>query len=310
MIPANKPFGRLDANEGPLFEKSLEYITNKVLEEKLQPLSYQRFIPITSELPKGARSMTYRRAKGYARAKIIADYARDFPSVAMSGTEHTENAFDIGVSYNWSIEEIRSAIYAGINLEASKIRYARRAIEEKFDQVAWNGETSKNIKGFIKYPGTTEYTVPATGTGATKTWSTKTAAQILTDLNGMKQAVYLATNGVESIDTLLIPPVQLELIKNLPIGTASDTTVYEFFVRNNPGITLAECFRLDGAGTAGADVMMGYKNNSEYVRFEIPMAFETIPPQQVGMEFIVHAKARCMPVQVYYNLAVVWGEGI
>jgi hypothetical protein len=301
---------RLDAAESAFFTRQLEYIKAKSYDEKLAPLNYAQFLPVSGEAPLGATNITWRSYKGFGLAKIISDYAKDFPRTDIGGEEHSIKLKDIGVSFGYSIQEIRRAQFGGLDLEQRKANNARRAVEQKINSLAWVGDATHGIQGFIKYPGTTEYTVPATGTSTTKTWSTKTAAQILTDLNGIKNAVYIGTNGVEMIDTILLPMAQFDLIKNTLIGTSSDTTVYEFFVRNNPGITIAAVRELDGAGTAGADMFIAYKNDSDHLSFELPLAFEQFEAEREGMEYTIPCHAICAGTLVYYPQSISWGEGI
>ena len=301
---------RLDADESPLFERELTYVQARALEEKLAPLNYAKYIPVSSEMPIGATNFVWREFKNFGQARMYSDYGTDIPRVDVGGTEHTVKVKDVVAGFGYNIFEIRRAIYGGFPLEQRKANAARVAIERKIDKLAWNGDANYSIQGFIKYPGTTEVTLPATGTGSTKTWSTKTADQILTDLGLIKNGVYFGTNGVEEINTILIPMAQLDLIKNMQKSTASDTTVYEYFVRNNPGITLEAIREVDGAGTGGLDMIIGYKKSSEILRFELPLAFEQFPPQLSGVEYKVTCHSQVVGCIVYYPLAISWAEGL
>jgi len=301
---------RLDADESPLFERELTYVQARALEEKLAPLNYAKYIPVSSEMPIGATNFVWREFKNFGQARMYSDYGTDIPRVDVGGTEHTVKVKDVVAGFGYNIFEIRRAIYGGFPLEQRKANAARVAIERKIDKLAWNGDANYSIQGFIKYPGTTEVTLPATGTGSTKTWSTKTADQILTDLGLIKNGVYFGTNGVEEINTILIPMAQLDLIKNMQKSTASDTTVYEYFVRNNPGITLEAIREVDGAGTGGLDMIIGYKKSPEILRFELPLAFEQFPPQLSGVEYKVICHSQVVGCIVYYPLAISWAEGL
>jgi hypothetical protein len=261
-------------------------------------------------MPLGATNYIWREYKNFGQARMYSDYGTDIPRVDIGGTEHSIKVKDVTASFGYNIFEIRRAIYGGLPLEQKKARAARVAIERKLDKLAWNGDANYNIQGFIKYPGTTEVTIPNTGTGSTKTWSTKTADQILTDLGLIKNGVYFGTNGVEEINTILIPMAQMDLIKNMQKSTASDTTVYEYFVRNNPNITLEAIREVDGAGTGGTDMIIGYKKSPEILRFELPLAFEQFPPQLDGVEYRVVAHAQVVGCIVYYPLSIAYGEGI
>jgi hypothetical protein len=301
----------LDADESPLFERELTYVQARALEEKLAPLNYAKYIPVSSEMPIGATNFIWRSYKNFGQARMYSDYGTDIPRVDVGGTEHVIRVKDLVAGFGYNIMEIRRAIYGGFPLEQRKANAARVAIERKIDKLAWSGDSIYGIQGFIKYPGSSEYTVPNTGTGSTKTWSTKTAEQILTDLNGIKNTVYVATNGIHEIDTILIPMAPLDLIKNMQKSTASDTTVYEFFTRNNPGIVVEAIREMDNAGTGAViDMIIGYKRSPEVIRFELPLPFEQFPPQLNNLEYNVTCHASVVGVIMYEPLTMAWGEGI
>ena len=301
---------RLDAGESAFFKRQLEVVKNATYDEKLAPLKYAQLLPIDSSAPAGATEITWRSFKAFGLAKVIADYATDFPRVDVGGTENTVKIKDIGVSYAYSIRDIQRSALTGTPLVAKKAMAARRAIEQSLNTIAWNGDAASNIQGFIKYPGTTEYTVPNTGSGATKTWSTKTPAQILVDLNGIVASIVEGTSGVEYPDTILLPITQLTLLKNTLLGTASDTTILKFFLDNNPGITIEWLKELDGRGTGGTDMFIAYKKDAEHLTFELPNAFEQQEEDKEGMEYQIPCTATTAGVIVYYPSAIAWGEGI
>lgn len=305
-----KSMYKLDAGESAFFANQLNHIKASTYDEKNAPVSYREAFPVSAEAEGGATEITWRQYKGIGMAKIIADYAKDFPRTDIGGIEHTVKVKHVGSSYAYSILEIRRASMAGVPLEQRRATMCRESIERKLNALAWNGDAKAQIQGFIKYPGTSEYTVPATGTGTTKTWATKTGLQMLTDLNGIRGTVLSATNNMEQIDTILMPFAQLELLKNTLIGTASDTTVYEFFKKNNPGIEIMGVRELDGAGTGGIDMMIAYVRKPTHITFELPIAFEQLDAEKEGMEYKVPAFAGTAGIIMYYPLACAWGEGL
>ena len=301
---------RLDADEGIFFKRQLEYVKEQTYDEKLQELRYKLFLPVSGEAPSGATEITWRSFKTYARAKIISDYAKDFPRVDLGGEEHTIKIKDLGVSFGYTIKDIRKAALAKVPLEQRKASGARRAIEEQINSLAWNGDTDYGIQGFIKYPGTTEYVAPATGTGTSKLWSTKTPDQILTDLNGLVNAVWIPTRGREMVNVILLTQANLSLIKNTRVGSTSDTTIFKFFMDNNPGIRLDWLAELEDAGTSGTDMATAFTSDSLHVTLEVPVAFEMFEESHEGMEYVIPCHAEVGGVIVYYPMSVSWTEGI
>jgi hypothetical protein len=312
MVSWNSP--KLDAEETVFFSRQLEYVKARTYDIIHRDLKATRLLPVSTEVPLGATEITWRSYEQYGQAKIIADYAHDFPRVDLFGTENTIKVKDIGDSYGYSVIEIRRAMYAGFDLEQRRARAARQAIDQRIDQIAWFGDANYNIQGFIDYPGITEYIVPVGAAGDT-TWATKTADEILADLNGIYDAIYVSTAGKEMPDTILLPIQQNQLIRNTRIGTASDTTIYEFFTRNHPGVTIEELVELNDAGDPDTDDnetdrFMAYQRSEDKVTLEIPMAFEQLEEEKEGMEYQIPCHASTAGVIIYYPMSVAYGDGI
>jgi hypothetical protein len=302
---------KLDAGESVFFKRELEYIKARTYDTKQKVLKAISLFPVSGEAGPGATEITFRKYTGVGFAKVIADYASDFPRVDVYGEEVTRKVKGLGDSYGYSIEEIRASQMANKNLDQRRANAARRAQDELVDRIAWNGLVNYNIPGFINYPGISEYTVPNDGTGTTKTWSTKTADQILRDMNALAAKVVEVTSGREIPDTILLPLQQYNLISTMRVGTASDTTVLQYFLKTSPYIKAVEWVNeLDAAGAGSADRMMVYARDTEHLTLEIPQPFEQFDAVQKGMAFEIPCHSKTAGILVYYPLSIAFGDGI
>jgi hypothetical protein len=301
----------LDAGESAFFKRELEYVKARSYNTKYKELKAFRLFPVSTEVNAGATEITYRKYTNVGVAKIIADYAHDFPRVDCFGEEVTRKIKGIGDSYGYSIKEIRSSQMTGKRLDQQRAEAARRASDETINTVAFNGHVNSNIPGFINYPGITEYTIPADGTGSSKLWSTKTPDQIIRDLTGMINAVVEPTNGREAPDTLLLPIQQYLFLANTRMSGTTDKTILRYFLDNNPYIkTVDWVVELNGAGVGAADRMMVYAKDDMHLTLEIPQPYEQFDPQQKGMEFEIPCHAETAGVIVYYVASVAFGDGL
>lgn len=307
----SKDVMKLDANESAFFKRQLEYIKSQTYDTKYKNLKATTLIPVSTEAPNGADSITFRRFSKVGFAKIVSDYANDFPRVDVYGEEQQSPVHSIGASYGYSIKEIRRAQMAGLNLNQRRADTARRAIEEEIDSIAWDGDSDYGLNGLIDYPGITEYTVPADGTGSVKLWSAKTPDKIVRDVTGMVDAIVDTTNGREAPDTLLLPITQYLYIANTRMTDGNDKTIMTYIMDNNPFINTIEwVVELAGAGAGATDRMMLYTRSPNNLTLEIPQPFEQFSPQQKGMEYEVPVHAETGGVIVYYPLSVCYGDGI
>jgi len=301
----------LDTNESVFFTRQLETIKAKSYDVKQKALKATSLIPVSSDAASGAETITYRQFTQVGLAKIMSDYANDFPRADAYGTETSVKVKSIGVSYGYSIQEIRASQMAGANLDVKRAQAAKRAMDQELESIAWSGNTNHNISGLIAYPGITEYTVPNDGTGTTKTWSTKTPDQIVRDLSGLVNAVTNTTNGIEIPDTILMDLTHWSLITNTRMGDGSNETIYSFFLKTNPYIKQIEWLQqLTTAGTGSTSRIMAYAKDPEHLTLEIPQPFEQFAADKKGMEFEIPCHMRTAGVIVYYPLSVAYGDGI
>lgn len=298
----------LDANETAFFKRELEYVKRAAYDKKYRNLKSNMFIPISTEAPAGADYITWRSFSKVGLAKIIADYAHDFPRVDVYGEENRAQVYSMGASYGYSIKEIRRAQMAGVPLSAKRADAARLAIEQLKDKLAWDGDANYNLQGLINYPGITEATL-TTGAGG-NTWALKTPDEIIADLTALKTSVSVPTNGIEEINQILLPRAQYELIANTRMTDGSSNTILNFFKTNNPMISVDVLDRLSTAGDGGTARMMGYVKDPDHLTQEIPQMFEQLDADKKGAEYEVPCMAEFGGVIVYYVASVAFMDGI
>lgn len=301
---------RLDRGESAFFTRELEHIKTRTYDTKLKSLKAFSLIPISTEAGPGASQITFRRFTGVGFAKIIADYAKDFPRATVYGEEESVKIVGIGVSYGYSIKEIRMAAKAGVNLDQRRAQSARRAHDQKINEMAFKSLPEAGIHGLLDYPGLTETTLPADGTGGNTTWNTKTVDQILRDINILTDAVILPTFNREIPDTLLLPLAHYNLLANTRLGD-NTTTLLKYIRETNPHLkTIDWLLELSGAGAGGTDRCLVGKFDEEHITLEIPQPFEQFDPQQEGMEYTIPCHSECAGVIVYYPMGFAYADGI
>lgn len=312
-------FVNLDANESIFFARELEKIKAQTYDVQYPELKATALIPVSFEAGPAAESITYQQYDMVGVAKIIANYADDLPRVDVKGKEFTSPVRSLGDSYGYSLQEIRASAALNKNLPQRKANAARRAVDQAVDNIAWSARSTDakwgGLVGLLYNPNITKVAVTA-GVGGS-TWALKTADEILADLNEVVADMVELTKGVEVPDTILLPIAQYSLIATKARSTTSDTTILEFFLRNNPSITKVEWVNeLDAVtpnprtGTGSADCMVCYKRSPDKLTLEIPQPFEQLPIETRGLEYITNCHARCGGVIVYYPLSITVVDGI
>lgn len=302
---------REDANETVYFARQLEFVRSRVYDIKRPPLSAQARFPIDQEVPDWAETVTYVMFDAAGIAKIIASYADDLPMVGVSGQEFSSPIRSLGIAYGWSTAEIRAATRSRLNLRTEKAVMARRGNDIKVNQIAWFGDTVSNLPGFLTNPNIPSYTVPADGTGSSKLWSTKTPDQKIRDMNGIINQVKSQSLGVHNATELWLPIDQDSDIASTARSSTSDTTIKEFFLKNNPGVTIHTVVELKNvAALSNLNVMVAIENRLENLELVLPMPFGEQPPQANNLSWKVPCESRVGGVIVRYPFAMAIGTGI
>lgn len=301
---------RLDGFEQVFFDEQLALVKARTYDVKHKALKALTLLPVSTEQDPGADRIIWRSFDQVGVAKIVADYANDFPRADVAGEEHISPVRDIGSSYGYSLKEIRRAQKAGVSLDAKRAEACRRAIDEKQDKIAWFGDSKAKLPGFINAAGITEY-VAANGTGGSRTWATKTADEIVADVAGIITAAGEATNGIENPDTLILPLSLYNKLMTTPYGANRDKTILGFIRENYPQITRIDWVQdLAGAGAGGSSRVMAYSRDPLKVEVQIPQRLEQFPPQQKGLAFDIICAQSTGGTLVYYPLSVVFCDGL
>ena len=301
--------GRFDANESMFFARQLEAIKAQTYDVKRANLNALQLMPVSTDVPEGATTITYRQYDTVGMAKVIANYANDLPRADVTGKEFTSNIRSIGNAFGYNTQEIRSAIFAGVNLPARKAMAATRAHQEKINALAFTGDADHGLPGLISNTNVPEVTLLADGTGTSKTFASKTADKIVRDVNSLINKIISQSKGVHRATEVWMPVEQYALIATTQNSTASDTTILAFLQQVHPGVTFRQVVELDGAGAVGADRMYAIENSRDNWAIEIPMMMKMYSPQQKGLEFEVPVESRFGGVIIEYPLALVFADG-
>ena len=182
---------RADAGESLFLERQLESVETRLYQKKLRELRYRQFIPITNVAGPGAAVITYYLYTKVGMAKIIANPSDDLPRSDVYAERHTMNVHNEGTSFGYSTRDLRQAVFAGVPLDSMKADAARRGIHELENTLAWTGDTSHNIVGFLAHPNVPTVQAPLNAGATSRAWIDKTADEIIEDVRLMTSGIRL-----------------------------------------------------------------------------------------------------------------------
>lgn len=300
-----------DANESIFFARQLEHIYAEIEKVEYQTLKSRTLIPVDTSVSNEKESYTYRVFDRTGMAAIVSDYAHDFPRVDLLAKEVTAKIKSLGASFGYSIQEIRAAQATGTPLTSDLADAAQESILIREDNIAWFGDTTHNLSGFLSNANIPEVVLPADGTGASKLWSTKSPDQIVRDLNLVVNTIVETTKGIEQGPfTLLLPIAKFTYIASTRMGDGSDTTILKFFMMNNPFIASVDWLNeLKDLGAGTTDRMVVYRKDRKVLMNVIPQDVEMFPPQEEMLAFKVPVHSRHGGVALKRPLSTAFADG-
>ncbi len=300
------------------FARELDFIKSKTYDKEYPEFTALKVFPVTSEVNAGAETVTYYSYEKTGMAKIISNYATDLPRADVKGEPTTAQIRSIGDSYGYSVQEMRASRMAGKNLDARKAAAARYQIDYLLNKIAWAGDSTTGLMGVLSSENNIPlYTIPNNAGGTSTAWADKTAAEIMTDINGMMKFVSKSTKNVEKPDTLCLPAdVYIDLATRQIPNTNS--TVLKFILENAPYLkNIVEASELQGDTTdinpyasQGANVALLFTKSEEKLTIEHPLPFYQHPVQVKGLEMEVACEARTAGAMIYYPLSALIAVGV
>lgn len=301
--------GHFDESASVFLARQLTHVRAQVLRVKKAPLNAFTLFPVQTDIPEGAETAIQRTYDSVGIAEIISNYADDLPRVDLVAKEDSVKVMNLGDAYGWNEKEIKNAQFAQVNLTADKALAARRAMDVKINKIAFRGDAKHKIVGFLDNANISSYALPTDGTGSSTRFSDKTEDQVIRDVNNIIRAVPLQTHEVEQINTLAFAPTVYAYLATTRLSN-TETTLLSFLQKVHPEVTRwMSVGELEGAGTAGKNMIIGGNFTPEYIKLEIPQRFQQLPVERRNLEYIVNCVASIVGVTVTMPLAFVKVEG-
>ena len=283
-------FNMQDAQQalGFLIEQTTS-IEAEVYRIQYPEIIYQQLIPIDTTANEWAKSVTYFSLDKVGQADWFDGMATDMRFADINRNKFEQGIEMAGIGYRYTLEELGQAMMIpGLNLTTERADSARYAYESFMDRLAYYGSKSKGFTGLVNNANVTIVDVAATGTGNSPLWSTKTADQIVADVNAALSLVYEGSNTVEIADTILLPVDAMTLlstsrIPNTPISALEYLTNHNQYTHiTGAPLTIRGVMGLGTAGANGGGRMVAYRKDPRVVKLHVPMIHRFMPVWQTG----------------------------
>jgi hypothetical protein len=273
-------------------------------------------IPLDTAGPEWIKGVTYYSSDMVGRANWFHGRGDDVPHAEVLRDRFETTISMAAIGYDYDLEELGVAMTMGMDLRPDRAKAARRAAEEFIDKVAFTGDSTKVYTGLTNNASVTSGSA-ASGTGGT-TWATKTADEILADINAILTNQFTNTYGAEMSDTLLIPYARLLTISTKRIDAFNTMSVLQWAEQNNiytrqtgQPLMIRGAWGLETAGSGSTMRMVAYRRDPDVAVLYMPMPFQFLPAWQQGpMKFEVPGIFRISGVEVRRPAAMRYVDAI
>ncbi len=238
-------------------------------------------VPINTSIPEGAESYAYRVKNSYGEAGFIDSFGKNAGSSSTSYNIVATPILQGGIDAQWSLQDVRQAMFAGVPLQADTIEDASVACLNHIEKVGLLGDASKGFKGLINNSDVISITAASTLEA-----SADAAVQINGYLNTLLEntSTIFAQRMVTGL-TVYLPVKQFSFLSTTKYNVDATKTIMDYLETSNAWtkntgmpIVFKTVIELKGAGAANADRMLIAFNNQKVMEIGNP-----IMPRVIGI---------------------------
>ncbi len=270
---------RNDAPESLFVARDLEHQETKIYSMEYPAFKFREIFPVNNEGGEFITSISYKLYDRSGIAKVLSDYATDWPLVNLSAKEERVPVKPVGDAAQFSADEVGAAQKTGVPLESESILNMRRGYEEKCDRIADQGDPT-GLMGWNTNPYI-PIVAPTTSSGSgDDTWPNKTPDEIVADLRLMYATIVQNTKETHKPTTLLISG-ERALFFNQSRLSSTNSTLMEFIMKAFPGLQIVEWAKMSTAAVGGGQRCSMFDRTPEVVEFKEPMPFKLYPLEKI-----------------------------
>lgn len=245
----------------------------------------------------------------------ISSETNDIPGVSVNGEKIILPLRLAAREVTYTSVELDRSYQTQQPIDVQKINALNLLYQMNIDQMVYIGDTSVSATGFLNNTSITSSVVAAGVSGST-TWVSKTADEILADVNSLLEATWAAAAYAVCPSKLLLPPLQFSYISSQKVSSAGNISILQFLKQNSIALQIngveldiQPVKWLPGLGATASDRMVAYTNDESRVRFPmVPIRRETA--YYKGIRFSAPYLWALGEIEFVYPETVQYADGI
>jgi len=250
---------------------------------------------------------------------IINGLSNNIPIMQADISKDLRKVFTWAHSLRTSYVDQQKFSKIAFNIEEQLNKGLKLTYDKTLDKNVYRGFEEYGTYGLINNPYITVVLASENSDGNTK-WGKKSPDDMLADVNKIMTDTWEASGFDLSgmANHILVPPEQYAYMVRQKISEAGNISVLTYLLENNIGknqgvdLFIGPLPMLKGAGTDGADRMIGYANDEDRVRYSITVPFNRAISSIDGtnMCYVTNFVSQFGQVEFLYLQTIEYMDGI
>lgn len=276
----------------------LSSVEKRIYEAKYTNINFQELVPVDTSDPEYVDTVSYISYDAVTMGKFIGSNGKDLPQVDIDASiSHVPVGYG-GLSYGYSLDELRKSQAQRIPLDVTKAKMANRGHQEHAQRVAYSGDADRGMGGLFNNANVST-------DNSTTTWSSASGFEIVADCNAALNTPWINSENVHLPNVLVLPSDRFAYISGTRMDSGTDTTILEYLKANNvytatTGQELRIVPRLQLQDASANGRIMAYELNDENLTMKMPMPFRSLPPQAEALRINVPCEYKFGGVEFRY----------
>ena len=256
-------------------------------------------------------------SSGQSGDNLFFEAANDIPVIQADMSKQVARTFNYAEFLGFSLLESEKMAQVGRDPETFLNKGIRLHFDKSLDQNVYLGFTKVNSTGLCNNAGITRSSA-ATGTGGGTTWASKTADEILKDINTAIAAVWTANDCSSDAlpNHILVPTAQFGALVTRKVSEGSERSILSYVLENNLSVqqggelVISPCKMCAGIGSGRSDRMVVYTNRVDRICFNITQPLIRMESEYANLNIRIPYVAQFSEVRFLYPSTVRYMDAI
>ena len=299
--------------------KELEKVDETIL-EPLSGTDWPRDMPVVTGggLVESIASIDVTYAStGGDEDGLFFEAANDIPVIQADLSKAVARTFNFAEYMSFSTMEREKMAQVGRDPETFLNKGIRLHCDKAIDRNVYRGFDKVRSTGLVNNRNVVR-SVAAAGAGGTATWATKTADEILADINAVIAGIWQACDCSSDAlpNHILVPVEQFGLLVTRKVSDDSERSILTYILENNltnqqgGTLVISPCKWCKGIGSGSTDRMVCYINDPDKICFNLTQPLRRMDTEYAEMRIKIPYIAQFSEVRFLYPDTVRYMDGI